>query len=346
MLCLAYWFYLPRVYQNGRYLMPSLPFIILLALEGIHRIILLLQKIERRKLSVVLEGVVLVVILCGGLWTEIRAIPRYRTDVCNSGHYTLQRQIRAAVWIKDNLPADAVIAAHDVGALGYYSDRKIVDMIGLITPGAIPYIHDKNQLLAWMSREHVTHIAAFRDWFDVDRRNPVFQTNELFPQIMEICALDSLPDFINPVACTNMNTDILDLMRQGNYARAKQLALSAVAQFPQSSRSWALLSIISNALGEFSTGREALHAAQILNPSGYYIAYADGVSSFYLGQCDDAVKKLKMAVKINPHFPLPFIYLAFAEEEMKHDTLQSKIYREQFDSLFVAANQFTGRQIH
>ena len=346
LLCLAYWFYLPRVYQNGRYLMPSLPFIIFLALEGIDQLILLLQRIERRKLIVVLESGFVVLILCSGLWTEFKAFPRYRNYVSDSGHYTLQRQIRAAVWIKDNLPADAVIAAHDVGALGYYSERKIVDMVGLITPAAIPYIHEKNQMLAWLLREHVTHVATFRDWFDLDRRNPVFQTNELFPQVMEIFALDSLPDYINPVPCTNMNSDILDLMRKGEYARAKQLALSAVIQFPQSSRSWALWSIVSNALGDSSTGEEALHVAHFLNSSGYFIAYAEGVSSFYRGQCDDAIDKLKKAVKINPHFPLPFLYLAFAEEEMKHDTPQSEIYRGQFDSLFVSANQFTGRQIH
>jgi tetratricopeptide (TPR) repeat protein len=326
--------------------MPSLPFILLLALEGMHRLILLLQKIERKKLAFALESVFVVVILCSGLWTELRAIPRYRNDMSNSAHHTLQRQIRAAVWIKDNLPADAVIAAHDVGALGYYSERKIVDMVGLITPAAIPYIHKKEQLLAWLSREHVTHIATFRNWFDIDRRNPIFQTNELFPPIMEIFALDSLPNYINPASCTRMNTDILDLMRQGNYAQAKHLASSAVIQFPQSSRSWALLSIVSNALGEFDTGRNALHIAQILNPSGYFIVYADGVSSFYRGRYSDAVHKLERSVKINPHFPLQFIYLASAEEEMNHNTLQSRIYREQFDSLFIAANQFTGRQIH
>jgi tetratricopeptide (TPR) repeat protein len=345
-LNMAYWFYLPRVYQNGRYLMPSLPFIILLALEGIHRFMMMVQRIERRKLSIVLENGLVVLILCGGLWTEIRAIPRYRNYVSDSSHYTLQRQIRTAVWIKDNLPADAVIAAHDVGALGYYSERKIIDMVGLITPAAIPYIHEKNRLLAWLYKEHVTYIATFRDWCDIDRRNPVFQTNELFPQIMEIFALDSLPDFVNPAPCTSMNTDIADLMGQGNYERAKVLATSAVIQFPQSSRSWALLSIIYNAFGKYDTGQAVLHVARFLNPSGYFIIYADGVSSFYRGHGSDAIDTLKKAIRMNPHFPLPFLYLAFAETEMKHDTLQSEIYREQFDSLFVAANQFSGRQIH
>ena len=71
-----------------------------------------------------------------------------------------------------------------------------------------------------------------------------------------------------------------------------------------------------------------MRVAHFLNPSGYFIAYAEGVSSFYRGRCDDAIDKLKKAVKINPHFPLPFLYLAFAEEEMKHDTLQSEIYRD------------------
>ncbi|MGV8018322.1 MAG: hypothetical protein AB2L26_09125 [Ignavibacteria bacterium] len=41
------------------------------------------------------------------------------------------------MWIKENTKPEDIIATHDVGAIGYYSDRKIVDVAGLITPELI-----------------------------------------------------------------------------------------------------------------------------------------------------------------------------------------------------------------
>jgi len=37
-------------------------------------------------------------------------------------------------WLKANTPEDAVIAAHDIGALGYASERRILDLAGLVSP--------------------------------------------------------------------------------------------------------------------------------------------------------------------------------------------------------------------
>ena len=46
-------------------------------------------------------------------------------------------RLKAAEWIKNNTAENDVIATHDVGAIGYYSDRKIVDVAGLVTPELI-----------------------------------------------------------------------------------------------------------------------------------------------------------------------------------------------------------------
>jgi hypothetical protein len=37
-------------------------------------------------------------------------------------------------WLRDNTPEDTVIAAHDIGALGYASERRILDLAGLVSP--------------------------------------------------------------------------------------------------------------------------------------------------------------------------------------------------------------------
>jgi len=43
--------------------------------------------------------------------------------------------VRIGRWIDANLPPDALVALHDVGAVGYYSNRRLLDVIGLITNG-------------------------------------------------------------------------------------------------------------------------------------------------------------------------------------------------------------------
>jgi hypothetical protein len=42
-------------------------------------------------------------------------------------------------WVRMNTPEDAVLAAKDIGYIGYYSKRKILDLAGLVSPECIPY---------------------------------------------------------------------------------------------------------------------------------------------------------------------------------------------------------------
>ncbi len=39
-------------------------------------------------------------------------------------------------WLRDNTPPDAVVAALDIGALGFASERRILDLAGLVSPDA------------------------------------------------------------------------------------------------------------------------------------------------------------------------------------------------------------------
>ena len=42
-------------------------------------------------------------------------------------------------WARLNTPENSVLAAKDIGYIGYYSQRKILDLAGLISPECIPY---------------------------------------------------------------------------------------------------------------------------------------------------------------------------------------------------------------
>jgi hypothetical protein len=69
-------------------------------------------------------------------------------------------------WFGEHAPHDAAIAAPDIGALGYYSGLRIVDLAGLVTPAMVP-------LLEREAPEDVVSRLAFatfaRPEFVVDR---------------------------------------------------------------------------------------------------------------------------------------------------------------------------------
>jgi hypothetical protein len=100
--------------------------------------------------------------------------------------YIGQRQVRTARWIAQNLPPDAVVGTHDIGAIGYYSGRRVVDMVGLVSPGMIRHIGDFDGLGRFLASQRVTHLAVLRNWFEVSSQAPLFTTEEEVPEIMEV----------------------------------------------------------------------------------------------------------------------------------------------------------------
>ena len=43
-------------------------------------------------------------------------------------------------WLDANTPGGSVIATPDIGALGYFGRRRVVDLAGLVTPAMVPYL--------------------------------------------------------------------------------------------------------------------------------------------------------------------------------------------------------------
>ena len=50
------------------------------------------------------------------------------------------------VWLLENTQASDTICAEDIGYMGYYSGRHILDQDGLVSPQAIPFIKGRNRL--------------------------------------------------------------------------------------------------------------------------------------------------------------------------------------------------------
>ncbi len=69
-------------------------------------------------------------------------------------------------WCRDNTPPGSAIAIADIGAFGYYSERRVIDLAGLVTPELIPIVneHPIDEIAAGL-----LFAARFRPAYLVDR---------------------------------------------------------------------------------------------------------------------------------------------------------------------------------
>jgi hypothetical protein len=93
-----------------------------------------------------------------------------------------------AKWIASNIPDKAVVAAHDIGALGYFDHHRLIDLAGLVSPEVIPFIRDEARLATFMDRRHANYLVAFPAFYPALTRasEPVFSSGGPFaPEIGE-----------------------------------------------------------------------------------------------------------------------------------------------------------------
>jgi hypothetical protein len=70
-------------------------------------------------------------------------------------------------WIAENTAPDELVAAHDIGALGYWGKRRLLDLAGLISPEVIPFIRDERLLAYYLSEKKVEYLVTFPGWYPV-----------------------------------------------------------------------------------------------------------------------------------------------------------------------------------
>ncbi len=92
-----------------------------------------------------------------------------------------------AKWVAASLPSDALIAAHDIGALGYFDTHDLIDLAGLISPDVIPFIRDEPQLANYLDQRGADYLIAFPDFYPLmtGTAETVFVTNSPITLIFE-----------------------------------------------------------------------------------------------------------------------------------------------------------------
>ncbi len=148
---------LPVHYQHGRYLMPIIPVLAIYGVAGGAR--LMARRAGRWERLLNRAWAISIAVIAIG-YVPIGAMT-YATDVSIING----EMVTVANWLAANTPPDAVIAAHDIGAIGYFARRPLLDLAGLISPDVIPFIRDEARLLAWLRVQGAQYLVTFPGWY-------------------------------------------------------------------------------------------------------------------------------------------------------------------------------------
>ena len=148
---------LPVIYQHGRYIQPAMPVFYLLGWVGALQALYIFNGRFGWAAKRVWVGALASVLLV--FW--VLGIHTYSQDVA----IIESEMVDTARWVAANTSPNSLIAAHDIGALGYFGDRKIVDLAGLISPDVIHFIRDESQLKAYLDQRNVRFLMTFPDWY-------------------------------------------------------------------------------------------------------------------------------------------------------------------------------------
>ncbi len=108
-----------------RYLAPFQPMFLILIAIGLYEIARVFRERGARVFRI--AGIILVLLIAPSVfyWAYIYG------ENCSD---LFEQHRRTSWWIKDATPKNAVIGVTDAGIIGYFSHRRIYDIVGLVTP--------------------------------------------------------------------------------------------------------------------------------------------------------------------------------------------------------------------
>jgi hypothetical protein len=119
----------------GRYYFPLFPFVLVLGVLALERPLERLRTtsaVGRAWVAVSLAPVLLV--------PPISALATGRERYAANVRNVNESDVAMSLWIRDHQPAAAVIAAQDVGAIGFLTPNPLIDLTGITTPEILPSI--------------------------------------------------------------------------------------------------------------------------------------------------------------------------------------------------------------
>lgn len=152
-----------QTWHHGRYTMPLIPMQMVLAAVGCHW---LWQQVGHKKQRQLLFALTALLLFWGASW---QFLPWARMLGQNSQEI-LDIDVALGEWLAQHTPTDALIAVDDIGAITFLSQRRIVDMNGLVSPEMWPAVTQPMglardiRLTHLLSQAQPDYVVAFPLW--------------------------------------------------------------------------------------------------------------------------------------------------------------------------------------
>lgn len=163
---------LPASYQHGRYVMPALPPLVFAGTIGLLWLLRLpsnrKSKLPNRQSMVV--RIVLRVLAISYIVVSLSFLFLGMNAYTNDVAVINTEMIAAAEYIQANIPEDELLAIHDIGAVGYFAPRFIIDIAGLVSPDIIPIVANPDALWQYLEESGAVYLMAFPD--QIPNENP------------------------------------------------------------------------------------------------------------------------------------------------------------------------------
>ena len=148
---------LPVTYQHGRYLFAAIPLWIVYGLAGWLGLFTWIGNGRLGRMGKQVATLTFALLL---LFFAILGAQTYATDVA----FIEGEMVATAHWLAENTPPDALIASHDIGAIGYFAERPLLDLAGLISPQVIPFLADEAALNAYLTQSEAAYLVTAPGW--------------------------------------------------------------------------------------------------------------------------------------------------------------------------------------
>jgi hypothetical protein len=146
LLCIGFYLADHTVVQT-RYCLVSMPCLTLALLWGIAS-----TRQER-----LFRGMVAATVLASSLLIVLTVVPHVANKMASMQQFTAM-----SAYIHDHLPADEPVAVYPIGIIAFRSRHPIVDLGGIIQPGAVQYWSEQDGMVRWAKLNHARYFISGR----------------------------------------------------------------------------------------------------------------------------------------------------------------------------------------
>lgn len=308
-LILAYYIKLPFSHRFGRYLLPVMPFYILIAVAGLKTVLDFVQMKISKRSSILPDGIFILYLLIALYLSAYNTI-NITKDYAFICKYHNDRHVAAGKWINQNTVETDVIAAHDIGAIAFYGERKIIDMAGLVTPELAAHINDRmysEYMNNYLANQKIDYIITLRNWFEVVNDKPVFfPVNEF--EFLEIFRYKPGRTHIQAKEATMLNHKAIELMQRGFPAEAIPYLQQSLRVDPKSSRTNFFIGAAYEAINDLENAKKHFKSAVELFPDFVEAYYGLAKINFDQKNFEESNHFVNKCLEINPRY-MPAVQL-------------------------------------